>query len=217
MIKKFFLVLSLLMVYSIEYTASHSSDESSYPIHPILDCKINYGNNTCISFWGYHNMNTHQKAVPVSNNNKFLPGISDRGQLHRFEPGEYHYVFSVLRNCSEEPLLTWKLCYNGCRTATSDLDSNCPKGCDNIYFSNSVYDLCGICGGDNSTCNQTTDSFSTTSSTDTSTTRLTNEPTSSTTTGGTSESDSFPCSANNCSSLYIGNPVNGEGKYIYIL
>jgi hypothetical protein len=151
---------SILFICSIGLVSSNGEWDNT-DIVPILECKINHGNGTCQTFWGYDNHNDQVKIITIGDNNKFIPSPQNRGQPFRFLPGVNRYAFSTNRNCDDETYLTWSVCFSGCKTATCDTNTNCQKGCDGVWLSGKTYDHCGVCGG-NGTCDTNRISSSTT-------------------------------------------------------
>lgn len=87
MFEKFLLLVIISLVYS------------QNGIIPILNCNINYGNGTCKSYWGYNNLNTHVRNIPVGRNNFFVNIAMNQGQSTVFLPGIHNYMFRITYNC----------------------------------------------------------------------------------------------------------------------
>jgi hypothetical protein len=93
---------------------------------PIIECTTNFGNGTCISYFGYFNAGTEPIYAPIggSLSNSFSPGAVDRGQPTVFAPGRVISNFTVESDCSDP--VTWTL--NG-HTATTGTDTTCIEAC----------------------------------------------------------------------------------------
>jgi len=65
------------------------------PILPILECQINYGNDTCVSFWGYNNYNTQTKTIGYGSSNQFAPPPGNRSQPTTFLVGRHYFVYPI--------------------------------------------------------------------------------------------------------------------------
>jgi hypothetical protein len=70
-------------------------DSLTMPVHPILECVHNNGNNTYTAYFGYQNDLDKTILVPIGGQNSFSPGQSDRGQTTLFYPGRHTNVFTV--------------------------------------------------------------------------------------------------------------------------
>ncbi|MDR3611549.1 MAG: hypothetical protein P4L27_13355 [Ignavibacteriaceae bacterium] len=70
-------------------------DSLTMPVHPILECVHNNGNNTYTAHFGYQNDLDKTVLVPICGQNSFSPGQTDRGQTTIFYPGRHTDVFTV--------------------------------------------------------------------------------------------------------------------------
>ena len=151
-----FYLISSLLVYSVL--------GAGLDVQPILSCTNILSDGTCQSFWGYESFENDTVVISVNSNtsdvNYFDPSPEDRGQPTSFEPGLHEAVFEVIRNCSDETLLTWNLTTG---TATSLPNQTCTTGsCCSVEFvcdDNVTADTCANQTGDFSVvgCDNRTD------------------------------------------------------------
>lgn len=99
-------------------------DDVKNLVTPNLDCTHNM-NNICRSIWGYVNDENVSVNLNLSDINKFEPGTENRGQPTTFDKGYNKGILFTERNCTSEPILTWKL--NGGSATSSPFVSNCRK------------------------------------------------------------------------------------------
>jgi hypothetical protein len=63
---------------------------------PILACVIGDRPQDLTSVWGYENPNLFPVGIPLSLDNRFVPGVEDRGQPTVFQPGRVVAAFAVV-------------------------------------------------------------------------------------------------------------------------
>ncbi|MFN8535369.1 MAG: hypothetical protein U0556_17665 [Dehalococcoidia bacterium] len=96
-----------------------------FGVRPILDC-VEPVSGGVRAYFGYKNPNSNAVQIPVGIHNFFVPAPIDRGQPERFQPGEYHYVFSAVFTF---PLGAWVLTTPGSGETLSTTDSASTAGC----------------------------------------------------------------------------------------
>jgi hypothetical protein len=63
---------------------------------PLADCVTDGSSPGLVqALFGYRNLESTVVAIPVGQDNFFMPDPADRGQPTTFEPGEFHRVFAV--------------------------------------------------------------------------------------------------------------------------
>lgn len=120
-------------------TDGHSCDGV---LQPRLECTHNFENGTCVSYFGYLNLDTEEVNRPpgFASNNFFTPIDDDQGQPGNFLPGRQYYVVTVYWACQHSSgvpgSISWVM--NTTATASSATHNTCPVGCDDIPFSNAT-------------------------------------------------------------------------------
>lgn len=100
--------LILLLLALCYLVVVQNTPVTSKRLSPVLDCYVNDGTN-CVAYFGYLNQYEDVVNVSISNQNKFTPQPSDRGQPTQFLASTRAYrAFNVSRPCSEGNLV-WTL------------------------------------------------------------------------------------------------------------
>ena len=86
-----------------------------YRIGVFVSCVANSGSTYSATF-GYSSEDTEVNPVPIGENNRFSPGLEDRGQPAAFEPGNHEKVFTVTGIPSGTPLV-WSVTSDETHTA----------------------------------------------------------------------------------------------------
>lgn len=106
---------------------------------------INFGNGTV----------SYPRSTTPGAMNSFSDGVN-HGQPTTFLPGIQDYVFWFSDTCNNDNwALTWYLNSSATAhtpTAYTSPSPACPRDCNNQLFGNATGDVCGVCGGNNSTC-----------------------------------------------------------------
>ncbi len=109
------------------------------PVCPVLEGVVDNGDGSYTAFFGYESENGVVVTVPIGLDNKFTPGLEDRGQPTTFQPGRTpcwpNALFSVVFDGSD---LVWTL--SG-RTAT--VSSNSTPCAYHLFVEKQWYDAEG--------------------------------------------------------------------------
>jgi hypothetical protein len=82
-------------------------------IVPFMNCYWDNGNGTFDALVGYNNKNATAQTIPIGTNNRFQPGLQNRGQPTVFAPGTQNNVFVVHASAADvSSSLNWYLTDN---------------------------------------------------------------------------------------------------------
>jgi hypothetical protein len=85
----------------------------SKSIVPFMNCYWDNGNGTFDALVGYNNKNTTSQTIAIGTNNRFQPGLQNRGQPTVFAPGIKNNVFVVHATAADvNSSLNWYLTDN---------------------------------------------------------------------------------------------------------
>jgi protein TonB len=80
------------------------------PVRPRLMCVKAVSDRTAIAYFGWDNVEEEPLTLPVGERNRFAPGLEDRGQPQRFDPGKGgSFPRGALEVPFDGPSLTWHL------------------------------------------------------------------------------------------------------------
>jgi hypothetical protein len=107
------LVTAVMLPFGLVLAGPAQAATPSKSIVPFMNCYWDNGDGTFDALVGYNNKNTTSQTIPVGTNNRFQPGLQNRGQPTVFAPGIKNNVFVVHATAADvNSSLNWYLTDN---------------------------------------------------------------------------------------------------------